>query len=96
MLLPFASFSPYNLSSVLALAKLISRQFFSMLFWDLTTRSTFGLHLQVSYLYKRLKEELLRLGFRVSPFDFCIYINDDSKFIITVWVDDLRVYGPTV
>lgn len=62
--------------------------------WKLI-KALYGLVQAPRAWFRELKKVLINLGFRVSSFDPCVYINDTSKLIITVWVDDLRVYGPT-
>lgn len=45
--------------------------------------------------YKQLNGELIRLCFQASSFDSRLYINDQTKLTICVWVDDLQIYGST-
>jgi hypothetical protein len=43
--------------------------------------------------YDTLTAELIRLGFRISPFDPCIYIHTQRALIISVHVDDIQIYA---
>jgi hypothetical protein len=62
--------------------------------WKLL-KALYGLVQAPNAWFQQLRRELIRFGFRVSPFNPCVYINETSKLIISVWVDNLRIYGST-
>lgn len=57
-------------------------------------RALYGLVQSPRAWFFRLKEEMVRLGFRQSLYEPCIYIHTTRKIIISVVVDDLSIYGP--
>ena len=56
-------------------------------------KALYGLPVSAFAWYNALKTLLLRLGFRVSPFDECLFISAGGKCYITTHVDDFAFYG---
>jgi hypothetical protein len=58
-------------------------------------KSLYGLVQAPRAWYDTLTAKLIQLGFRVSPFDPCVYISTTKLLIISVHVDDIRMYAAT-
>ena len=56
------------------------------------TKSLYGLVQAPKLFYEHLKKNLLSRGFRPSPFDPCLFLND--KVICLVYVDDCLFFSP--
>jgi hypothetical protein len=59
--------------------------------WQLL-KTLYGLVQAPRAWYETLTAKLVEMGFRVSPYNPCVYIRD---IIISVHVDDIRMYAPT-
>lgn len=44
--------------------------------------------------YSRLSKHLIPLGFTIMTFDPCVLVNKDIPIFITIYVDDLILFGP--
>jgi len=56
-------------------------------------KSLYGLVQAPRAWYDTLTAQLLRMGFRVSPFNPCIYIHTTKALIISVHVDNICMYA---
>ncbi|EDN11015.1 hypothetical protein HCAG_09225 [Histoplasma mississippiense (nom. inval.)] len=56
----------------------------------------YGLKQAALLWYEELRKMLLQSGFRVSPYDAGLFIHDARKVYMTVYVDDVRLYGPKI
>jgi hypothetical protein len=61
----------------------------------LLLKSLYGLVQAPRAWYDTLTTKLVQMGFRVSPFDPCVYIHTTKQLIISVHVDDIRIYAAT-
>jgi hypothetical protein len=61
--------------------------------WKLK-RALYGLVQSPRAWFRRLKDEMIKLGFRQSPYEPCIYIHNSRRLIISVVVDDLSIFTP--
>jgi ribonuclease HI len=59
----------------------------------LLIKSLYGLVQSPRMWYDTLTAKLIDMGFRVSAFDPCVYIHAKKQLIISVHVDDIRIYA---
>jgi hypothetical protein len=59
----------------------------------LLIKSLYGLVQAPRVWYNLLTSELQQMDFRVSAYDLCIYIHNRKALIISVHVDDIRIYA---
>ena len=59
-------------------------------------KALYGLKQSPRVWYGKFAREIKKLGFRVSVCDPCVFINDATKVIIAIWVDDLLLFGRDV
>jgi len=57
-------------------------------------KSLYGLVQSPRAWYQMLTKKLTDIGFRTSPYDPCVYVHITDTIIISVHVDDIRIYAP--
>ena len=57
-------------------------------------RSLYGLRTAPKDWYNTLASYLGTLGFTPSKFDQCLFVNPETKITLSVFVDDINVFGP--
>ena len=57
-------------------------------------RCIYGLKQSPREWYARLTKQLIPLGFTISTFNPCVLVNKDIPIFITIYVDDLTLFGP--
>lgn len=62
--------------------------------WKLL-KSLYGLKQSPRQWYEKLASKLTQMGFRTSFFDPCVFIHKIDQIIISVHVDDIRIYAAT-
>jgi len=60
----------------------------------LLRKSLYGLVQSPRGWYETLTSQLVTMGFRISSYDSCIYIHNTESLIVSVHVDDIRIYAP--
>jgi transposase InsO family protein len=59
-------------------------------------RAVYGLKQAPRYWYKKFRAWLIDVGFTVVPQDECVFMSKDRKLIISLYVDDLNIFGPNI
>lgn len=60
----------------------------------LVLSALYGLKQSPREWYEKFWKTLENWGWRRSPYDYCIFIHDEFRLIIALWVDDLIITGP--
>ncbi|CAI9626822.1 unnamed protein product [Alternaria burnsii] len=60
----------------------------------LLQKSLYGLVQSPRTWYQMLTSTLTKMGFRTSPYDPCVYTHTQDTIIISVHVNDIRIYAP--
>ena len=59
----------------------------------MVVRALYGLRQSPRAWYQKLRNTLINWGWRVSAYDPCVFINDNTGLILEVHVDDINVMG---
>ncbi|OQE71140.1 hypothetical protein PENNAL_c0111G02651, partial [Penicillium nalgiovense] len=59
----------------------------------LLLKALYGLKQSPRAWYQKLRDTLVRWGWRISAYDPCVFINDGTGLILEVHVDDINVMG---
>lgn len=59
-------------------------------------KALYGLKQAPRAWYDKFRHTMLLSGWRVSSYDPCIFIHDDSHIILALWVDDMLIFGPNM
>ena len=57
-------------------------------------KALYGLKQAPRQWYRKLRQWLLDNGWKVSAYDECVFLNQHLQLIITVYVDDVNIFGP--
>jgi hypothetical protein len=57
-------------------------------------KALYGLKQSPRQWYKKLRQWLLYQGWQVSQYDECVFLKKDPFLIITIYVDDINIFGP--
>lgn len=57
-------------------------------------KTLYGLKQSAREWYMLVKDEMRKLGFRVSNHDPCVFIKDNLYTLMMIWVDDILTTGP--
>lgn len=58
-------------------------------------KALYGLKQSPRLWYRKLRLWLLQNGWTISKYDECVFYNYDRQLIITVYVDDINIFGPS-
>ena len=58
-------------------------------------KALYGLKQSPRLWYRKLRQWLLDNGWEVSKYDECVFYNKTQQLIITVYVDDINIFGPS-
>ena len=58
-------------------------------------KALYGLKQSPRLWYRKLKQWLLQNGWEISKYDECVFYNTARQLIITVYVDDINIFGPS-
>ena len=61
----------------------------------LLMKALYGLKQAPRQWYKRLREYMKKNYWVVCPYDECVFISKERQLVITVYVDDLNIFGPS-
>ena len=56
-------------------------------------KALYGLKQSPRQWYRKLREWLLQNGWTISKYDECVFYNHNRRLIITVYVDDINIFG---
>ncbi|KAM3416558.1 hypothetical protein BST61_g8148 [Cercospora zeina] len=59
-------------------------------------KALYGLKQSPRQWYRKLRQWLLEKGWKISKYDECVFYHADHSLIITVYVDDINIFGPTL
>jgi len=59
-------------------------------------RALYGFKQSARMWYGKLKAEFIKMGFRVSNYDECVFIHQKDKLIVAVHVDDIRLFSDSL
>ena len=59
----------------------------------LLKKSLYGLKQSPRAWYRKFRQEMEKLGFRVSKYDPCLFIHSEHRMYLTVYVDDIIVFA---
>ena len=74
----------------------ISKKYPNIEFVLKLNKALYGLKQSARIWYNTLKPRLIELGFIVLKSDSCIYINYETRVIISIYVDDLAILAPSI
>ena len=57
-------------------------------------KALYGLKQSPRLWYRKLRQWLLQNNWSISKYDECVFYNYDKQLIITVYVDDINIFGP--
>ena len=58
-------------------------------------KALYGLKQSPRLWYRKLRQWLLANGWQISKYDECVFYNEYRQLIITIYVDDINIFGPT-
>ena len=58
-------------------------------------KALYGLKQSPRLWYRKLRQWLLQSGWEVSKYDECVFYNRDRRLVITIYVDDINIFGPS-
>ena len=58
-------------------------------------KALYGLKQSPRLWYRKLRQWLLQNGWEISKYDECVFYNQDRQLVITVYVDDINIFGPS-
>ena len=58
-------------------------------------KALYGLKQSPRLWYRKLREWLLQNGWEISKYDECVFYHPKSQLIMTVYVDDINIFGPS-
>ena len=60
----------------------------------LLLRALYGLKQALREWYFTLRDFLVSKGFRVTESDYSLFVNNKTRLIVSVYVDDIQIFGP--